>query len=513
MSPRTALDYRRIGSVLLALACSLALIQPVLADDPAPSPALAPQEIDPRHIAKLDEISIAMNAIAESVKPSVVHIQAMSARDSERSELGSMGGGSGRRDGIPVTGTGSGVIFDVAGFIVTNHHLVGDAEVIRVTLSDGRKFRAKFVSSDPKTDLAVIKIENEKLKAARFGDSEKMLVGHLVLAIGSPFRLGHSVSHGIVSAIGRSDVDVEIDYQNWLQTDAPINPGNSGGPLINSHGEVVGINVAIATESGGNQGVGFAIPSNSVMRIARALQTEGKIVRGYIGVEIEPVDDARAEAYGLSEPAGVFIKGVGTKSPAEVSGLHPEDIVLAVNGKTVRTREDLQEVIAATRPGERVDLSVWRSDKRDKISVVVGKQPEDFSTHGSLGRLGPGEVDEPEEPVNHDPADADVVATESGPELLDELGIAIESITADLAKKYSLPSNLKEGVVVTRIDFRGEGWTADLRPGCVILRINETTIHSLKDLEKVLTRTSLRKGLRLKIRYRGEESFTALRAR
>jgi serine protease Do len=514
MSPRTPHIGRRIGLTLIPIGCLFATASALVGSEPGSTPPTQSQQagIDPKVISKLDEISNALNAIAEAVKPSVVNIQAMTGRDSDRGEIESMLGGSGGRYS-PVTGTGSGVIFDEKGFIVTNHHLVGDVEVIRVTLADGRKFRAKLVSTDPMTDLAVIKIEGEKLKAARFGDSDLMQVGHLVLAIGSPFRLGHSVSHGIVSAIGRSDVDVDIDYKNWLQTDAPINPGNSGGPLINTHGEVIGINVAIATDSGGNQGVGFAIPSNSVMRIAKALQTDGRIVRGFIGVVIEQVDDMRAEAYGLTEPAGVFINAIGPKSPAEKSGLKAEDIVLSMNGKKVSTLEQLREMIAATRPGERVDLAVWRKGRRDKISVIVGKQSEEFSSRGSLHDLGSGEDDESEEPENLDPADADVVMSETGPELLDELGIEMETITPELAKKYGQSTSLSEGVVITRVDFRGEAFTAKLKPGDVIVRANDTPIRAVTDMERLLTRSALRKGIRLKIRFHGDEYFTILHSR
>ena len=279
-------------------------------------------ELNSADVAALEQISHAFGVVARVVKPSVVNVEARAALDYPEDEIRRLF----TNRGLPIPlnrGTGSGIILDEQGHIVTNNHVVSGAEVLDVTLADGRVFRAEPVGADPKTDIAVIKINADRLHPARIGDSDRVEVGNLVLAIGSPFRLGHSVSHGIISAVGRANVTVGIDYQNWFQTDAPINPGNSGGPLINTRGEVIGINTAIATDSGGHQGVGFAIPSNTVARIAEQLKTGEEIKRGYLGVGIQPVPPKWADAYGLEEPGGVFINGVGENTPAAEAGLNP----------------------------------------------------------------------------------------------------------------------------------------------------------------------------------------------
>jgi serine protease Do len=300
-------DTRRIASAALAcfafmVAAGSLVISPAHGFENPPAIHF-PQELsqsDRDALADLDRLSHAFTLIAQAVKPAVVSIKASAVNGAVNDELKRLFGENSFQP-IPTTGTGSGLIIDEEGHIVTNNHVIADADVVRVTLADGREFRANVVASDPMTDIAVIKIDADRPRPGRLGDSDAAEVGNIVLAIGSPFKFGHSVSHGIIIAVGRSEVDVDIEYKNWIQTDAPINPGNSGGPLINTRGEVIGISVAIATDSGGHQGVGFAIPSNTVVRIADQLKLGKKVVRGLLGVAIQPVDTKTASAYGLPE--------------------------------------------------------------------------------------------------------------------------------------------------------------------------------------------------------------------
>jgi len=501
---------------------------------------------DAQAVARLEQLSDAFASIAAAVKPTVVNISSVATNRRLNRELREAFP-DGTFQFSPVTGTGSGVIFDADGYIVTNNHVVAGADAVRVTLADGRKLRAEVVATDPKTDLAVIRINAKGLKAARFGDSDAVRVGHIVLAIGSPFRLGHSVSHGIVSAIGRNDdIDVDIDYKNWIQTDAPINPGNSGGPLISARGEIVGINVAIATDSGGHQGVGFAIPSNTVRRIANMLKTGEKVVRGYLGVEIDPVDEQTASGYGLSEVAGVMIRGVGEDSPAARGGLKSEDIVLAIDGTPVRTREQLQQIIAETSPGSSVSLKVWRKSREQTVRVTVEEQPRNFRTTISLRELT--RQREPDSAVEAAPsegnsddgesAEDEGATSEKGDDSVGSVddgaaedgsgdgdgsreregtesawGFEGATLTPELGRKYRLPSSLEDGVLITSVDPASEAWACRLRRGMVIVRANDKPVRLLDDLTSALNPEALARGVRLKLRDRSDEYYLVLRVR
>jgi serine protease Do len=455
-------------------------------------------------IAALERLSRAFGEVVDAVKPAVVHIQAIRTQESLAKKLQEL---FSEKDLQlpPVAGTGSGVIIDQEGYIVTNNHVVADAQVVRVTLADGRKFRAEVIGSDRMTDVAVLKIHADRLHPAKFGDSDKLKSGNIVLAIGSPFRLTHSVSHGIVSALGRTDVQVDIDYQNWIQTDAPINPGNSGGPLINTRGEVVGLNVAIATDSGAHQGVGFAIPSNTVARVAEQLKSGEKIVRGYLGVVIQQVDPKMADAYGLGDARGVFVGGVGRDSPAAKSGLKPEDIILAIEGKKVETREKFQEFIADTKPDTTVEMTVWRNGGKQTLSVTIGAQPDNFSTTGTVRDLNrrEGKEGRPEErekqPTVEPMEEADGIEFE-------DLGFTATTLSADLARRLKIPGGVERGAVIINVRPAGEAYLAGLSKGQLIVEANGKPIDNAKDLERTLTDEALAKGVRLKVRV-GEDTF------
>lgn len=482
------------------------------------------QSIDLKELVPLEQVSHAFSVIAEAVKPSVVYIEAISENTAINKQLQEL---FGRRNfqPEPSTGTGSGVIVDEDGHIVTNNHVVAEADAVRVILSDGRKYRAEVVGTDPKTDIAVVKIHADRLHPARFGDSSAMKVGNIVLAIGSPFRLGHSVSHGIVSAIGRSNVAVDIDYQNWIQTDAPINPGNSGGPLINARGEVIGINTAIATESGGNQGVAFAIPSKVVQTIAAKLKTGQKIVRGYLGVGIKSVDPQVASAFGLDESHGVLVEQVGAGSPADISGLKPEDIILSINGTDVANTDELQHFIATSEPNQSVVMVIWRKGERQSVKVKIGAQPDGFSTTGSLRDLlkpdsesKSGKKDRSESGRNdsrrsnprNEPISSDDTGTDAQSSVkFDLIGMEAATMSPALAERYQLDGGMLTGAVVTYVDPTSEAYAAGIRAGHTITRANDRPIDNVRQLEQELNPDAIAKGVRLKVRWRTAD-FTAI---
>jgi Do/DeqQ family serine protease len=516
-----------LGLVIFPLAGRAS--EPASTDHSQVPPAGRPV-LDLKATADLDALSNAFANVAAVAKPFVVNIKSISSGSELMKELK-------RRfpeenlETPTLFGTGSGIIIDADGLIVTNNHVIADSLALEVTLFDGRKFRAQVVGVDTMTDVAVIKINASGLTPAVLGDSDQVRVGQIVLAIGSPFRLGHSISHGIISALGRSDdIDVSIDYKNWLQTDAPINPGNSGGPLINTHGEVIGINVAIATDSGGHQGVGFAIPSNTVRRISSILRTGEKVVRGYLGVQIQPVDEKTADAYGLKGPAGVFIGDVGDKSPAARGGLRAEDIVLAIDGKAVTSREQLQEIIAETKPGSEVAMNVWRGGAPSTLRVKIEAQPRGFKTSGSIRDLGrrfgddadgdtmSGDDDDNTAEASRGQHGGDSPRTTSTEEDSDKqtvfapLGFDAETMSPDLIKHFRI-KGIRDGVMVTRVDPGSEAFACNLRRGMVIIKANDKTIHNAPELRKILSDAALKKGVRLKVSDGGGEAYLVLRVR
>ena len=269
---------------------------------------------------------------------------------------------------------GSGFIIDRNGFIITNNHVVENADEIKVKLADGREFRAKVVGRDAKTDLALIKISSvfENLPVLALGDSDSIRVGDWVLAIGNPFGLGHTVTQGIISATGR--VIGSGPYDDFLQTDAPINPGNSGGPLVNIKGEVVGINSAIIP---GGQGLGFAIPSNMAKSVTTQLREKGKVVRGWIGVSIQTVTPEMAKSFGLKEPRGALIAEVAAGGPADKSGIKRGDIIASYNGKDVKSANDLPRMVAETPVGTEVSITVFRNGKEVPLKIKVEELTEE----------------------------------------------------------------------------------------------------------------------------------------
>ncbi len=275
----------------------------------------------------------------------------------------------------PESSLGSGVIVSEQGLILTNEHVVASADEIEVALADGRKLSAKVVGTDPDTDLAVLKVEAEKLPAITFAADEKLNVGDVVLAIGNPFGVGQTVTQGIVSALGRNHLGINT-YENFIQTDASINPGNSGGALIDANGNLIGINSAIYSRNGGSMGIGFAIPASIAKQVMEQIAVNGSVTRGWIGIEAQDITPELAESFKLKQASGSLIAGVLRNSPADVAGLKAGDILLAINNKEVLDSSGMLNIIAALKPNDKAELKIARAEKELIVKVAVGKRPK-----------------------------------------------------------------------------------------------------------------------------------------
>lgn len=272
------------------------------------------------------------------------------------------------------SGLGSGVIVSANGYILTNFHVVESADDIQVSLNDGRTFKAKVIGSDPESDLAILQIKADKLPVITFGQMDNLRVGDVVLAIGNPFGVGQTVTMGIVSALGRSHLGINT-FENFIQTDAAINPGNSGGALVDTHGNLVGINTAIYSRTGGSLGIGFAIPVSSIKNIMEQIIQNGTVTRGWIGVEAQEITGELAESFGLPDNEGALIAGVVRGSPADAAGIRPGDVLLAVNGQTVKDPQVMLDLIAALKPDERIPFRLRRDKTISEPLVKIGKRP------------------------------------------------------------------------------------------------------------------------------------------
>ena len=353
-------------------------------------------------------------------------------------------------------GLGSGVIVTKDGYILTNNHVVDEADELKVVLQDGREFTGTVVGKDPKTDVAVVKIDAKDLPAIEIADSDKIEVGDVVLAIGNPFGIGQTVTMGMVSATGRATLG--LDYEDFIQTDAAINPGNSGGALVDAEGRLIGINTAILSRSGGNQGIGFAIPTNLARDIMESLVADGKVTRGYLGVMIQDVTPGLAKEFSLKERNGALIGDVVPKGPAEKAGLKTGDVVLEFNGKAVRDSRQLKLQVARVKPGETVPVKVLRNGSTKTIDVVVKELP------------GSDKI-----------AKADTKETDDGEALK---GVAVSDLDAQTRRQFNIPNNI-HGAIVTDVDDNSSARESGLKPGDVILEINRKPVKSAEDAVKL----------------------------
>jgi serine protease Do len=363
-----------------------------------------------------------------------------------------------------VNSLGSGFIIDPSGLVVTNNHVIADADEISVILNDGTKLKAELVGKDGKSDLALLRVHTDKpLRTVKFGDSDKLRLGEWVIAIGNPFSLGGSVTAGIVSARNR-DIN-SGPYDNYIQTDAAINRGNSGGPLFNLNGEVIGINTAIISPSGGSIGIGFAIPSDSAMPVIDQLQKYGEARRGWLGVRIQQVTDNLAESLDLGSAHGALVAGLDDKGPAKPAGMQPGDVVVKFDGHDVKEMRDLPRIVADTPVGKEVDVVVVRKGKEQTLKVTIGRLKEEKKV---------AEVETKKDAV---PPQKSVVQK--------TLGLELSSLTEDVRKKFRIRDDVK-GVVVTGVDAGAASDQPDkhLAAGDVIVEVQYQGVGTPADLQK-----------------------------
>src|SRR5208283_1730569 len=341
-------------------------------------------------------------------------------------------------------GMGSGVVVSADGHILTNSHVVKDFDKITVTLSDKRSFDAKVIGADQESDIAVIKIEATGLPVAKFGDSSKLRVGEIVMAVGNPFGFNRTVTSGIVSATGRSNVGI-IGYEDFIQTDAAINPGNSGGPLVNIQGEVIGVTTAIATRSGGYQGIGFAIPSNSAKIVMDELIKHGKVTRGLLGVNIQDLNESLAKSFGLSDTNGALVAQVIPGSPAEKAGIKAGDVISKFNGKEVTGAAELKNLVGELKPGTAVKLTVHREKKTFDVNATVSERTAQALAEAPTGPAG-------------------------GAATSTDLGVTLEKVPAAAAEKMGLKEGV--GLAIKQVNPDSVGGKMGLQEGDVILEID-----------------------------------------
>ena len=409
----------------------------------APLPAWS--EPEPSALRLLEELQSVITDLAERAKPSVVNIlPASGTRPKE-----------GGRERLPNTpGSGSGVIIDPTGYIITNNHVIGDAQEVEVRLSDRTKYTAQVIGKDPDTDLAVLKIAaDHPLPSAKIGDSGSVKVGQWVLAVGNPFGLERTVTLGVVSGIGRDNMNLSR-YENFIQTDASINPGNSGGPLFNMHGEVIGINTAIINFA---QGIGFAIPSNMATQVFQQLLTRGKVVRGWLGVGIQPVTPELAAKFGVRENEGVLVNEVFDHDPAAAAGIRTGDIITKVDGKPVDTPNMLSRVIANLEPGARTAVEIVRDGVRMEFVVLLTERRE-----------------------------TPVLASIPSSRKEAKLGLDVQDVTAELAEKFKLKDT--KGVLISKVEIGSLAQMEGLRDGDLIKEVNREEVATVGDFTAAVAR-------------------------
>jgi serine protease Do len=462
----------------------------------APSRASADAKSDLRKMSK------AFASVAKAVTPSVVFIRVEVKKtvavtpfgfrhpfedDIFRRFFGQPMPRAPRQREFRQQGQGSGVIISPDGLVLTNNHVVADATKIRVKLADGRTLAAKLVGADPRSDVAVIRMEGGKdFPAVKLGDSDSLEVGEWVVAVGNPFGLANTVTVGVVSAKGRSRVGL-VDYENFIQTDAAINPGNSGGPLVNLDGEVVGVNSAIMSRSGGYMGIGLAIPINMARSITDQLVARGRVVRGWLGVMIQDVTKDLAESFGLKEAKGALIGQVVDGTPAAKAGLKQGDVIISMGGKPVQDAAGLRNRVALTAPGTDLDFVVIREKQTKFVKVKIGEQPKDMLDGGA------------EEPAEK-PEEEDATAK--------KFGFSVQELTPELAGRLGYRKGA--GVVVAAVVPGSIAAEAGLKAGDLIERANRRPVRSVREFRRTLAGNG-KKSLLLLVRSGEHTRYVALR--
>jgi serine protease Do len=446
----------------------------------APVPAAGP-------VVSPAELSRIFINVAKQVKPAVVHINVVEKlKQSTRFEGDPLPQIPGfppfeQLQPQPRRGTGSGVIISVDGYILTNNHVAGDASEIMVKLADGRGLPARLIGADPETDLALIKVEGQNLPFVKLGDSSKLEQGEWVIALGSPFGLEQTLTAGIVSATSR---DLRSGpYDNFIQTDASINPGNSGGPLVNMQGEVIGINTMIFSRTGGSVGVGFAIPSNLASKVYTQLAKDGKVTRGYLGVNLQQLTPTMAKASGAEGVEGALVGDVTeASSPAALAGLRSGDVIVEFDGKAVTSPKQLTELVADTPVGESVKVKYLRDGKTETTTIKLGERP---------GR--------------HQDAKARAEANDPG---AGKLGISFTTVTSEIARALKL--KISTGAVIENVQAGSSAAEAGLRRGDVIHRVNRMPVVNGEDLSNAIRSLRGEKEIVLQIERDGKLSFVTV---
>jgi serine protease Do len=431
--------------------------------------ALSP---DSPGIRMLEEIQAVITELAEQAKPSVVNLFPITSTSRLHE-------GSGERT-PNASGSGSGLIVDSDGHIVTNNHVIGDANEIEVRFSDKTKLIAHVVGKDPDTDLAVLKVTTDRpLPSARFGDSAGVKVGQWVLAVGNPFGLDRTVTLGVVSGIGRENINLSR-YENFIQTDASINPGNSGGPLFNLRGEVIGINTAIINFA---QGIGFAIPSNMAKQVIEQLLAKGKVVRGWLGVGIQPLTAELAKKFGVTEGEGVLVNEVFEKDPAALAGIKPGDVIVRIDGAVVDSPNKLSRLIATLTPGATSKIEVVRDLKRLMIDVPLTER-----------------------------RDAAVIAVlpQQEEKLEVKLGLDVQDVTATLAEKFKLRES--KGALIAKVEPNSRAQAEGLREGDLIKEVNRMEVSSVGEFISAIARSRRGDTLLLRVLRESRAFYVVLKS-
>jgi serine protease Do len=407
----------------------------------------------------LTQASKARAELVQSVQKSVVHIKV------EQKLVNVMGP---FQNQPRQEGSGSGAIVRSDGYILTNHHVVGEADKITVQLYDGQELKARLIGTDPATDISVIKIEGTDMPVLQMGDSDNILVGESVIAIGNPFGLSHTVTFGIVSAKGRTGMGI-AEYEDFIQTDAAINPGNSGGPLVDLEGKIVGVNTAIFSRSGGYQGIGFAVPINMARRVMNELIETGQVSRGWLGVGIQDMTPELAKAFGLDQAKGSLVTGVMPGTPAEKAGLQKGDVILRLNGSTIENSNGLRNLVAEARADAKVDLDLVRDKVPMTLSVRLDERPKQTGQ-------------------------ADINSSTKSPS--PELGFAVQELTPEMAQRLGYET-IQSGIVITAVKPDSPAFNGGLRAGMMIVEMNRQSINSMADFQRAARDISTEDGVLL----------------
>jgi serine protease Do len=439
------------------------------------------------HLSAAKDLSSAFEDVAAAIEPSVVNISSTKRIKPDVQQNSPLFEFFGRdflerlphqqipNEGYEQQGLGTGVIVSQDGYILTNNHVVDHADEVMVTLSNERQYKAQVVGTDPKSDLAVLKVDASDLHPAELGDSDQVKIGEWVVAAGQPFGLTHTITAGIVSATGRANVGV-ADYEDFIQTDAAINPGNSGGPLVDLTGHVIGINTAIFSRSGGYMGIGFAIPSNMAKTIMQSLISHGKVVRGFLGVSIQNLTEGLAESFGRKNTNGVLVGDVTPDSPADKAGMKQGDIITSYDGKAVGNVHELRSAVANTAPGTEAKIEVFRHGKSQTLTVKVGE------LEGGLASI-----------------------ERHGAVTSDKLGLTVTNLTPEITQGLGI--NQTRGVLVTEVDPFGLAAHAGIRQNDVIVAVQDQSVSNTSQFDEALNKQDVTKGIRFTVQSGSSQRF------